>query len=472
MIVLSRGKANVRASQASRSMRILAVLLLILLVSLMVLQGGFFQESTVRVLVVYCVCFLMLSLFRLFLAKRNDGNNGSCVLLFTDRSIKAVLEETAIPLGALIIALLFAVSVLFHGLPVHDLIYSAAWVLAAFSGFSCMLLSSEDRSSLLKGIVWVGVVTSIIGFAIYSEIVFIPGNLHAGRLQFFFQYANAAGAWFAVSALLCMTDESISLRKLAFFPFAALLFTQSMGSICMLVVVTIVFLAIELYGTRRKERAKGNVGAYRDTVLILSQAVLAVFSFLLLKHDLLLGAMVYLAAAIFFVSVWTRVSAMLGRDRIWKIVSIVAFAACVIAALLFTFFDHARVTQSLATFVERVVQAKDALLLLAQDLLFGVGPDQWQYRYFDIRSEDYIATQVHNAYLQLGLDAGIFAVLAFMAMFVYSIIRSFREGNACIWASLLFLFLHCFVDFDMNFSFFVVLSCMLMSLCSPCEHEL
>ena len=463
----SRGKVSAHLSRSLWLSRIPAAFLLVLLVCLMVFQGGFFQESTACALVIYCVsCAIYLSV-RFVLAWNNKGvdKTQAPALLLADCDVKGIFGKFAIPIGAFAIASFFIVSTFVQGLPIYDLMHSLAWVLAGIASISCILLDSKSKAWLIDGIAWIGVISSVVGFAAFSEAVFIPGGFHAGRLQFFFQYANAAGAWFAVSVLLCMTNRKASLRRLAFFPITALLFTQSMGSICMLVVVVAVFFSIELLNARRMKDQAGSASGYRDASMLVFQVILAALSFLTLKYDLLLGAIVYLSAAICCVSLYKRVLTLINKTRKQKTVFIVAFAFCLIAAVLFVVFDYSRVMQSLATFVERVVQAKDALFLFGQNLILGIGPDQWQYRYFEIRSEEYISTQVHNAYLQLGLDAGVLAVLIFIAMFAYSIIRSLRNGNTYVWAPTLFLFLHAFVDFDMSFSFFVVLSCLLMSLC-------
>lgn len=103
----------------------------------------------------------------------------------------------------------------------------------------------------------------------------------------------------------------------------------------------------------------------------------------------------------------------------------------------------------------------DALKIIQDHMLIGVGGEGWKILYPIYQSSPYYSGEIHNGYLELVLDIGILGFLVFLSVLAIFIASLFIKRNnveesidvfcvACI-SALSMLFLHGFLDF--NFSF-------------------
>ncbi len=133
--------------------------------------------------------------------------------------------------------------------------------------------------------------------------------------------------------------------------------------------------------------------------------------------------------------------------------------ACIAAALLLP----GRVMQASQTFIERIVQMSDALGLLGGNIALGIGPDQWQFTYPAIQTAQYKAADVHCSYLQMGLDAGIIAMLLIVAMLVIGAWRAEKRGDFASCVCVTMVAVHALFDFDLMFAAIVMLTALLLA---------
>lgn len=367
-------------------------------------------------------------------------------------------------LAFLLVGALYAVSAIVHGLPADSLVQCAPWALGALAAAVCAGLDGRQARALVAGVAWLGVASSLAGALMFAGIPPVGGAVNAGRLQFLFQYANAAGAWFACTALLCLRADDPRLRRCATAPLAALLLTQSMGAILACAVVASACVAVRVVRSGAGERA----ASYAEATSFLVQGVLAAIVFLLfaLPADHMVGeglgiASLAVATASFY-RFWPAMDHRLRRG--WIGGTALALSACVLAvgALLVALLLHDRLVQATATFAERALQAGDAWRVLAASPLLGIGPDQWQFTYPAIQSAEYESTLVHNSYLQLGLNAGVLAPAALISAGAWAVAAGSPEWRSTAFPALAILALHALIDFDLEFSFFVVLAAVLM----------
>lgn len=122
----------------------------------------------------------------------------------------------------------------------------------------------------------------------------------------------------------------------------------------------------------------------------------------------------------------------------------------------------------------RVVFYKDALKLIKEKPLTGFGGDAWNLLYKDIRSYNYTATQVHSYPIQLFLEFGVIALIAYIVMII-SIIIKIKKANqelygVCI--SLLAIILHSAIDFDLSFMNMLIYMFILISIISTSTIKL
>jgi hypothetical protein len=135
-------------------------------------------------------------------------------------------KEIVYPFAALI--LLYALSSVLHGAHFESALQTARPVVAFLALIAMYNAKLPDLHSMLLA---VGVIAAILGIATFFGIVDFPGARFNGRLQGTFQYANAAGIFFAVCAFLTRTGPRSRKRPVAFLFECALLLTQSVGAI-------------------------------------------------------------------------------------------------------------------------------------------------------------------------------------------------------------------------------------------------
>lgn len=147
------------------------------------------------------------------------------------------------------------------------------------------------------------------------------------------------------------------------------------------------------------------------------------------------------------------------KDPVVLIVAAVVLVSCVVACVVL----GPRVAQAQQTFMERIIQMGDALGLLAANPLLGIGPDQWQFIYPSIQSAQYLAANVHCSYLQLGLDAGVLALLVMVALLVYGLWKLARRGEFAAFVCVAMVAVHAVFDFDFQFTAVLGLMALLMA---------
>lgn len=267
----------------------------------------------------------------------------------------------------------------------------------------------------------------LAGAAILSFCGVLPltGAVTSHRLQFTFQYANAAGIWFAAMALLARER-----RRTAVPSIAALMLTRSVGAVGAYCLA----LAADLFRNRK------NGGAWRETVLSHALAGGFAAAFYFLDGWASAPVLVLLCAA----CLWERrvLDAAVKLRLHW---AAAALGVCAGTAILFS----RRFASGLMTFAERLSQIRDGAAVIAEHPLAGLGAGNWAYFYPYYQSAQYTSTVVHSGPVQLGVDSGLAAV-AIAAAFL---VLAWRRGGAGPPEKLAaaMLLLHSAVDFTLQF---------------------
>lgn len=106
---------------------------------------------------------------------------------------------------------------------------------------------------------------------------------------------------------------------------------------------------------------------------------------------------------------------------------------------------------------ERGIFITDALKLVKSNFLFGIGGDGWQYREGEVQSYYYWAREVHSYPVQVFLEFGIVGFLSLVGIVIlvikysYTYLKQKKDIEfVTILCSILIVFLHRFLDFDMS----------------------
>ena len=452
-----------------------AASLVALLGALLAFQGGFFPATSAFGVAIYgAVLALGAVAWRLGRGRgrRPKGSRAAGAPARTSAHLGG-LAPAAILAG---IASLVVLSAVAHGMPVaQGLVEGSPWLLAALASAVCASLGPAERRWLVKAIAWLGVASAVAGVAMLADPSWVGGTVSANRLQFLFQYANAAGAWFACVALLCFQVDDDRLRRCATAPLTALLLTQSMGSFLAFAVVAVACAVAWAVGPRGPKGRFGVEGPCAEASAFAIQGLIAGLAFCCFLSDegRAVGMVAFLVGAIGFYEAWPRARGTLaarswGRVALFASLGLAALGALTLAGLMLP-----RASQALGTLAERMAQAEDAVALLAGSLPLGIGPDQWQHAYPAVQGSDYRSAVVHCSYLQLGLDAGVLAAAALLSLLAFATAKGALGGQRCAWPLLALVALHGALDFDLRYAFFLVLVGILAALAGarPLWHE-
>lgn len=400
-----------------------------------VAQGGFFNGVT-------CVCGVVVGFagFASLVRKRNKGKGvGLVSLLFCG------------------VAAAYAISAAVNGLSVSSLSEAGAWFAVAGMSLYAFGMDGKKREQAFSKLVWLGAIAAAMGLLVFGEVVSIPGGVDDNRLQFTFQYANAAAGWFSVAALLSLLCPEKRLRCLAVLPVSALLLTESAGAI----LVFLLSCAIVCVGWLRDGK-KGGQLFYALVSCIVGIAVFAVC-----RWFGMVGSIVGMMLAVATCAALYR-----SQDDIMKapkasLISKVLLVAIGVAAVLSLVVLSDRVLDASGNMVERLYHAKDGLMLWLTSPLLGIGPDQWQYAYPFAQSAQYHTTVVHNSFVQIMVDGGLFSIVCLLAACVMGI-RFSRKQKQDSWGpvvalAICFLMVHSLLDFDLQFGSIALLLAFFLS---------
>lgn len=429
---LVEGGDAVKRERPAKTAGLFPVLVIALAV---VVQGGFFNAVT-------CVCGIALSAvgFASYVRnrKRGAGLNLVAVLLFA-------------------LACCYAVSTLVNGLSVSSLSEMGAWFSVAGMSLYSAGMSLERRDAALSKIVWLGAITAAFGLLVYGELIPLLGGVDDSRLQFTFQYANAAAVWFAVTGLLTLLCPEGKLRPLAVMPISALLLTESAGGIIVFVAACTVVCVCWL----RSARHQGDV--LYSLVVCLS----AVVVFAVCRGFGAAGSVVACVLGVAACAVLSRKRTVIVEYRGAKRLSFVLLGAVVVALVVAIALLSGRVSDASGNMVERLYHAKDGITLWFASPLVGIGPDQWQYAYPFIQTAQYHTTVVHNSFVQIMVDAGLLGLVALAAACVFGI-RALARSRSATWGpvaalTVCVLLVHSLLDFDLQFGALALLLAFLLT---------
>lgn len=436
-----------------------AASLVVLLGALLAFQGGFFPVASAFGVAIYGA-ILALGAAAWWAVRRCDRRPGGSRAADAPPWLLAHLGGLA-PTAVLVgVASLVVLSAVAHGMPVtQGLVEGAPWLLAALASTVCVSLGPAGRQWLVKAIAWLGVASAVAGVAMLADPSWVGGAVSANRLQFLFQYANAAGAWFACVALLCLQVDDDRLARCATAPLTALLLTQSMGSFLAFGLVAVACVAARVAGSHGLKDRFGVERLCVEASAFVIQGLIAAVALLcfLSGEGRVVGMVTFLVGAAGFYEAWPRARRVLVARSWGRVALIASLGLAVLGALTLAGCMLPRASQALGTLTERLAQAEDAVALLAGSLSFGIGPDQWQYAYPAVQGADYRSAVVHCSYLQLGLDAGVLAAVALLFLLVFATVKGALGGQRCVWPLLALVAFHGALDFDLRYAFFLVL---------------
>ena len=157
-----------------------------------------------------------------------------------------------------------------------------------------------------------------------------------------------------------------------------------------------------------------------------------------------------LAVLVFALYFWN------GKNKKEKKIIIMILGIIIIISLIIVYTTNSikvagrflTISLNSSTLWGRIIYYKDALELL-KDNIFGYGHKGYSYIYRTVQTAHYGIKYVHCDFLQIALDYGIIPMIAVVGSIVHSIFS--KRTNRIQKISLIVMFLHMMVDFDLQF---------------------
>lgn len=403
------------------------------------------QRNLTGVFLVACLVVLVLC---------QGGFNGlvPCVLgiatwlvvgILAVRGGKEKRDAGLVPLLFSALAFAYLLSMIVNGLTITTVSETGAWFAVAGFSFLADAQSARHRDQTFLWLTWVGILSAVVGLVMYAQMIPLDGMIVEGRLYFFFQYANTAGAWFAAFAAVCAVSRKRAVRACLPLPLTALFLTQSLGAILAFVLV-IIFVCLK--------RARADL--WSELFVLMLQCPIAVAVFVGLVQIQGPMSLVFIALAILICWFWGRAEDALLVRVDSRQCFIVCLATCVMACGGVIVLLCERVQSAAATFVERAFHVVDGISLWLTSPAVGVGPDNWQYLYPYVQTAQYHTSVIHNSYIQVLVDVGVLGFGLFLAILAVGLRflllqREMGEGPCCI---AFVIALHSLVDLDFQFA--------------------
>lgn len=177
------------------------------LLFLVIIQGGYYPQTYIIVGIVSVV-----------------------LLIIRNKRICITLEHMAL----MLLAIIYVISAVVNGMA-YSLISKAMLPLTLFVvAILYTTLDKGHKDKLLDYITVAGVISSLAGILMYYTMSDSDAVVSGKSLMFTFQYANAAGCWYAVCFVMALFSDNRYIKYSSALCLVALLYTRSYGAIVIL----------------------------------------------------------------------------------------------------------------------------------------------------------------------------------------------------------------------------------------------
>ena len=128
---------------------------------------------------------------------------------------------------------------------------------------------------------------------------------------------------------------------------------------------------------------------------------------------------------------------------------------------------------------ERFTFVNDALKIIKENWIFGVGYNAWQTMQYGVQDYNYYSQEVHNFLIQIFLENGLIGFVSCIGVFIYIINKTYKEAKKenidmskiSYLLGINFLLVHSLFDFNMSFFYVSFIIFILISIISSQENN-
>lgn len=323
---------------------------------------------------------------------------------------------------------------------IHEFMKIIIFALAFYAG------TAADKKTILNAIILTGAAAAVSGIMGYCNILrideFVFNDRTFYRLQSFIKYANITAVVLGCAYFALIDAYGENSKPYIPYVGACLLtafyLTISKAAIPLFLIVGAVWIAL----------GKKHAGYF-----LLQNFICIIFA----AGIILLARKHYYSIALIAAAAGIAAAGKIGagvnmsrRSIRLVLLSIAALGAVSVAV-------YAKNTDIFATLVSRFIYSRDALKLLKDSPVLGIGAGGWRYYQYGVQSTGYSVNYVHNGVIQLWLDYGIAGFAGIAAIFAGSAVRAFGKKEYTLLCMLLFILLHAALDIDFNAGIILVI---------------
>ncbi|QIB27592.1 O-antigen ligase family protein [Caloranaerobacter azorensis] len=348
------------------------------------------------------------------------------------------------------------------------------------------LKTDKDISLINWSLILIGTIASIIGLGSALGTFSYKGAFVDGMINSTFQYHNTFGAYMLAVLFLAMGEiagednlKKYLLSGFSYVVFSGFILSYSRGAWILLPIVGIIaFILLKTDGLKRV------LISFIAIIFSFSMTISHIYQGIKEQNSFIgwLSIVIGIAITAMIIFLLDKLLNKLPKINIKKrtivivlLISLVIILILFVNGVLIEYLPHSIAERvkgiNLKTFtvVERGVFYKDALKIIKDYPIIGVGGGGWQTLYSMYKTYDYTTTQAHNYIIQTWIEIGTLGLIILIGLYLstlwssYRIIKSinndklFNKMLGIICATLV-LILHSTIDFDMSlgaYAFFV-----------------
>lgn len=408
-------------------------------------QGGFFARTYIPAIILLFVGGLLErkreipSLFR----SNNPPN-------------KRIIASEMILFSLLFV--FYASSALYHGIALEE------WDKVAYmSGIGIIYyyfqgLYPEERYRLKKSLIIIGMVECVIGFVTYAGAS-LEGVIINARFMGTMQYANANALFLGMLLIMqLMIGNMGKIMQTSFRMFQTIFFvlTFSFGAmICYVIGLSLLYrYQKEILSQGVRELLLG--GIFAGSLYLLKFR----FGNQWAVYGMLVSILVF---CVCYGKIYKGMHEMLYKYKIKAFYTRAAWCILAIGEILVGFcFFGSRIG---STGMERLAQMRDGLKIICKNWCLGIGPHRLG-ELLKSMNVDYETSLIHNSYIQIGVESGIFALLILLILLFLGWKRVYKSDDKCSVSEKIavvgMVVFHFVVD--ISFFFFPIIGILIMCL--------
>lgn len=128
---------------------------------------------------------------------------------------------------------------------------------------------------------------------------------------------------------------------------------------------------------------------------------------------------------------------------------------------------------------ERIIFIRDTVKAIQENWIFGLGGNAWEYIQNKYQNYRYFAKEAHCYPLQIFLENGIIGFISIICIYFFILKKTYLQyrkenidiSEICVLISIIFLFLHACLDFDMSFYYVQLSAFTILAMLSSKEEK-